>query len=222
MEDDLAYLEKDPVTTLEYVKFLEFIEAAQSRLDEMETELDYCKELYDIMEEFQIKIPFDDMKRYLGISVEMGTLRNAVDCKAEDRARLIKMFNNALNKDISALIGEVGTIKDQCIVSFIYSIFWISSLGKDSKVILNKLLIFLICNHAPMFSTIFWKLPWILSLSKDSKILLNQLLIFSTLLYYFSSYIFDILRKSLILKSLTSQKQLKIEIYVFSNHGYTT
>lgn len=116
VEEDLIYLDKDPVTTIEYVKYLEFIEAAQTRMDEMETELDYCKELYDIMEEFQIDIPHEDMNRYLGISVEMGTLRNAVDGKAEDRPRIIKKFNDQMNKDISALIAEVGTIKDQCIV----------------------------------------------------------------------------------------------------------
>lgn len=111
------YLEGDPETTLEYVKYLEFIEKSQSRVDEMENELEYCKELYDIMEEFQIAIPVEDMSNYLGISVSMGTLRNTVDNKAEEKNKYIKRFNDRMNKDISSLIAEVGTIKDECSVS---------------------------------------------------------------------------------------------------------
>lgn len=116
------YLEEDPEETIEYVKYLEFIEQSQTRMDEMENELEYCKELYDIMEEFQISIPLEDMSNYLGISVNMGTLRNIVDNKAEEKNKYIKKFNDRMNKDISSLIAEVGTIKDECLVFFLYFI----------------------------------------------------------------------------------------------------
>lgn len=117
VETSQAYLEESPVQTIEFVDYLVFAEKALIRMDEMESELDYCKELYDIMEEFQINVSPEELSNYLGLSVTMGTLRNVVDKKNEERGKIIQKFNEQLNKDISALISEVGTIKDECLVS---------------------------------------------------------------------------------------------------------
>lgn len=116
-DESQEYLEQTPVTTEEFVKYLEYVEAALSRMDTMEAELDYCKELHDIMEEFHICVDIDDMSNYLGLSVIMGTLRQIVDKKNEERSRTLEKFNVQLNKDISNLISEVGEIKDECLVS---------------------------------------------------------------------------------------------------------
>ncbi|XP_030751777.1 uncharacterized protein LOC115879219 [Sitophilus oryzae] len=116
VEEIQVYLLKEPVSTTDYVSYLEYIEASTAKVDKMEEELDYCKELYDIVEEFNISIANDEMVNYLGLSVALGYLRNLVDKKIEETARIIKRFNDQMTKDISGLIAEVGVIKDECMV----------------------------------------------------------------------------------------------------------
>lgn len=130
VDSSSKFFGKDPTDTETYVKYLEFIDSCQIRLDEMENELEYCKDLYDMMEEFEIPIPTYDMQNYLGLSTTMGTLRNLSDSKAEEKEKYIKGFVGVLNKDISKLISEVGTIKDKCLVSlkiiFVYRFIYYS------------------------------------------------------------------------------------------------
>nr|CAI5844200.1 unnamed protein product [Callosobruchus analis] len=116
------FLSKEPELTVEYVKYLEYIEESTARVDKMEDELDYCKELYDITEEFNIPIANEEMQNYLGLSVSLGNLRNLVDKKMEETGKIIKKFNDQMNKDISALISEVGVIKDECMQPWLYDI----------------------------------------------------------------------------------------------------
>lgn len=115
-------LNLQPVTTVDYVKYLEYLDDANNVLEKMENELDYNKELYDIMEEFEIPVPDEDMDNYLGVSVTMASLRNLVDKKLDELVMITKKFNDQMNKDISTLISEVGTIKDECMQPWLYDI----------------------------------------------------------------------------------------------------
>lgn len=63
--DAINYLETVPVTTEEYVAYIKFVDQAQQSVDDMESQLDYVKELYDTMEEFAFPIPSMDMANYL-------------------------------------------------------------------------------------------------------------------------------------------------------------
>lgn len=63
--DSINYLESVPVTTEEYVSYIKFVDKARQNVDEMESQLDYVKELYDTMEEFAFPIPSVDMANYL-------------------------------------------------------------------------------------------------------------------------------------------------------------
>lgn len=117
VEETQTFLLKSPMETVEYVKYLEYTEQATAKVDEMEIELDYCKELYDITEEFKISVAQEEMQNYLSLSVTLGNLRNLVDKKIEETTKIVERFNDRMNKDISALISEVGVIKDECMVS---------------------------------------------------------------------------------------------------------
>ncbi|XP_017780151.1 PREDICTED: dynein heavy chain 6, axonemal [Nicrophorus vespilloides] len=116
------YLENEPDNTVDYVKYLDFIDAAPGKADTMEADLDYCKELYDIMEEFKMPVSVDDLSNYLGLSVTMGTLRNTIDKKSEERDKIVKRFNDQLNKDINELIEEIGSIKNDCLEPWLYDV----------------------------------------------------------------------------------------------------
>lgn len=61
----LSYLQSEPVSTDDFVSYIKFIDKAQQKVDMMENQFDYIKELYDTMEEYQIKVPSDDMANYL-------------------------------------------------------------------------------------------------------------------------------------------------------------
>lgn len=63
--DATNYLETIPVTTEDYVAYIKFVDQAQQSVDELESQLDYVKELYDTMEEFDFPIPQIDMADYL-------------------------------------------------------------------------------------------------------------------------------------------------------------
>lgn len=131
-------MDKEPLNTDEYVKFLEYLDASNAKMDDMEAILDYCKELYDIMEEFKIAVPFDDMTNYLGLSVTMASLRNVVDKKLEEYGKYVKRLTEQMNRDISELIGEVGNIKDECLVR-IFCV-WCFCLV-DSNVVVGALVV---------------------------------------------------------------------------------
>lgn len=116
-EDMEKTLNQQPVATMEYVRYLEYLDEANNKLNDMENQLDYSKELYDIMEEFEITVPEEDMSNYLNVSVIMASLRNLVDKKIEEIPKIIEAFDKQMRKDISGLISEVGIIKDECMVS---------------------------------------------------------------------------------------------------------
>ncbi|KAK4872624.1 hypothetical protein RN001_014653 [Aquatica leii] len=135
-EEAQLYLEVPPTTTLEIVDYLVFVEKIMIRMDDIEGDLEYCKELYDIMEEFQVPVESEQLSNYLGLGLTVGNLRNLVDKKNEDRTNLIKKLNENLNKDISALISQVGCIKDECLEPWLYDI---ESNAQEVTVFLNGL-----------------------------------------------------------------------------------
>lgn len=64
-KEAVEFLAIDPVTTEDYVAYIKFVDSAQKKVDTMESELDYVKELYDIMEEYEIHVESEDMANYL-------------------------------------------------------------------------------------------------------------------------------------------------------------
>ncbi|XP_031781103.1 dynein heavy chain 6, axonemal isoform X1 [Nasonia vitripennis] len=115
----IDYLESDPVSTDDYVEYIKFVDRAQQKVDNMEAQLDYVKELYDIMEEYKIPVPTEDMTNYLGISVHFTTLRLSVDKRLEERTKLITKFNTQIQKDIGVLIDKIQMINDEVTESWL-------------------------------------------------------------------------------------------------------
>jgi dynein heavy chain len=66
-QKSIDYLSVYPVTTEEYVQYIKFIDRAPKKVDKMETQLDYVKELYDIIEEYKISISAEDTANYMVI-----------------------------------------------------------------------------------------------------------------------------------------------------------
>ncbi|CAG2054541.1 unnamed protein product [Timema podura] len=112
-QDMQTFLEIEPRTTENYVEYLMFLENATTKVDQMELAMDYTKELYDIIEEFKVPCGAEDISNYSGFSVTLSSLRTYVEMKVSDKLKIISKFNDQINKDISSLIQEVGSIKDE-------------------------------------------------------------------------------------------------------------
>lgn len=80
-------------------------------------EIEYAKEIYDIVEEFRVPVPVDEIEAYYNFGSVLTTLRNLCERKLADKQNLIDKFNKQLSKDISNLIREVGVIQDESVVS---------------------------------------------------------------------------------------------------------
>lgn len=136
-------MNSEPHSTDDYVNYIKFVDKAQQKVDNLEAQLDYVKELYDIMEEYGIPVPSDDTANYLvniviplccvtncahwyylrllytqGISVEFTSLRLAVDKRLEERQKLISRFNVEIQKDITTLVEKISMINDEALVRF--------------------------------------------------------------------------------------------------------
>lgn len=61
----INYLSSVPSKADDYVEYIKFVDKAQQSVDTMESQLDYIKEIYDIMEEYKIPVDDKDVDNYL-------------------------------------------------------------------------------------------------------------------------------------------------------------
>ncbi|XP_058809206.1 dynein axonemal heavy chain 6 [Phymastichus coffea] len=115
----IEFLNSEPVSTEDYADYIKFVDQALKKVDRMEVKLDYVKELYDIMEEYQFPVPAEDMANYLGISVYFTSMRLAVERQLENRTKLITKFNTQIHKDINLLIDRIQLLNDEVTQSWL-------------------------------------------------------------------------------------------------------
>ncbi|XP_043475758.1 dynein axonemal heavy chain 6-like [Leptopilina heterotoma] len=118
-DEAINYLDTNPVTTDDFVAYINFVDQAQNNVNRMEVELEYVKEIYDIMEEYQIPVPAMDAVNYSGISDQFKVLCSAVNKKLEHREKLIGKFNVQIQKDIDVVINKITDINDEATVPIV-------------------------------------------------------------------------------------------------------
>ncbi|KAI8430876.1 hypothetical protein MSG28_001009 [Choristoneura fumiferana] len=111
---------KEPETAGELVEFNFMLDTLEGRVAFLEERLEYLRELYDLMGEFNMMIPPDDMTDYLGLSVTLGTLRQNVDARLETRSKLAGMFASQIGKDIMELMLDVNKLRDEVAQQWLY------------------------------------------------------------------------------------------------------
>ncbi|XP_021206053.2 dynein axonemal heavy chain 6 isoform X1 [Bombyx mori] len=111
---------KDPETASELVAFNFMLDGLESRVAFLEERLEYLRELYDLMGEFNIPIPPEDMTQFLGLSVTLSTLRSDVDARIESRSKLAGMFASQIGKDIMNLMLDVNKLRDEVTQPWLY------------------------------------------------------------------------------------------------------
>ncbi|XP_028179118.1 dynein heavy chain 6, axonemal [Ostrinia furnacalis] len=114
-------ISKEPETAGELVAFNFMMDGLEPRVVFLEERLEYLRELYDLMGEFNLPIPPDDMTDYLGLSVALGTLRTNVDARLETRGKLAGLFASQIGKDIMELMLDVNKLRDEVAAPWLYA-----------------------------------------------------------------------------------------------------
>ncbi|XP_034255936.1 dynein heavy chain 6, axonemal isoform X2 [Thrips palmi] len=107
VEEKQLYIDRDPILTKEFVDYLEFLEGITERVEEMEATLDYCKELYDLCDEYSIIVSEHDSEEYYRFGEELGALHRTVDRKLADKISLVGKFVAQCQVDINALLDDI-------------------------------------------------------------------------------------------------------------------
>lgn len=142
--DDVAsahvYLEKEPKTTTEYVALLEYMDQLTMKIDFLEADLDYAKDLYDITDEYQIAIDNEDVEAYLNCGQYINGLRNMSDQIIDNKEKVIDKLGNCITHDFDELMIEVTNLKVEISVSrgnFLFA-FCLPKLTHERHKIRNK------------------------------------------------------------------------------------
>ncbi|XP_063979368.1 dynein axonemal heavy chain 6-like isoform X2 [Diachasmimorpha longicaudata] len=111
--DATTYLDTDPTTADSFAHYVEFIDDAQQRIDDMEGDGDYIKELYDITEEYGIPADPEDFANYLMINVALTSFKIALTERLKKREEVISKFNEQISNDIRKLTDDVSIINER-------------------------------------------------------------------------------------------------------------
>ncbi|XP_053596859.1 dynein axonemal heavy chain 6 [Microplitis demolitor] len=129
----LSFLDNEPSTTEDFVEYISFVDHAQQKVDDMETEMNYIKDLYDIIEDFDIPVSIEDTLQYTGLSMQLTSLRLSIDNRLEEREKLVRQFNEKVENDIQGLINDISNINDEATKS------WLLRAKSDANICLKTL-----------------------------------------------------------------------------------
>ncbi|XP_041356323.1 dynein heavy chain 6, axonemal-like isoform X2 [Gigantopelta aegis] len=111
LQDAQFKLETTPTTTLEFVQSLTFLDEIQVRIEPMEKEAMVVKEMYDLIENYNVPVPPEDLAVYQTLGSSITNVQNAIDKSLTERDANIDKFCNHLDKDIAELAKDVKLVK---------------------------------------------------------------------------------------------------------------
>ncbi|XP_012945207.1 dynein heavy chain 6, axonemal, partial [Aplysia californica] len=113
LQDAQFKLEFGPTTTIEFVNSLNFLDDIQVRIDPLEREAMIVKDMYELIDQFQVPAPPEDFVIYQTLSPSITNVRNAIDKSLTERDSNIDKFCSHLDKDIAELGKEVKEVKQE-------------------------------------------------------------------------------------------------------------
>lgn len=106
-------LDSKPTSTIEYVNSLTFLEQIQERIDPLEKEAEVVKEMYNLIEEYKVPCPPEDIVVFQTLFPCIQVTRNSIDKALTERDSNIGKFCSILDKDIGTLNEDCRRIKSQ-------------------------------------------------------------------------------------------------------------
>ncbi|KAJ8313399.1 hypothetical protein KUTeg_009027 [Tegillarca granosa] len=113
LQDAQFKLEFVPTTTIEFVQNLTFLDDIQIRIDPIEKEANIVKDMYDLIEQYDVPTPPEHFAFYQTLGPSITSVRNAIDKSLTERDANIDKFCTHLDKDIAELAKEVKEIKQE-------------------------------------------------------------------------------------------------------------
>ncbi|XP_060586003.1 dynein axonemal heavy chain 6-like [Ruditapes philippinarum] len=113
LQDAQFRLESTPSTTIEFVKSLTFLDDIQVRIEPLEKESMVVKDMYELIDVFQVPTPPEDFAVYQTLGPSITNVRNAIDKSLAERDANIDKFCTHLDKDIAELSKEVKEVKQE-------------------------------------------------------------------------------------------------------------
>ena len=119
-QDASGRLEKKPTSTVEFVESLTFLDQIQEKIDNVELDMNVVKELYDLIEQYNVPVPPEDLATYKTLSPSIIAVKNTIDKSVGERDANVDRFCTHLDKDIAALNKEVKEVKEEAQVIFFF------------------------------------------------------------------------------------------------------
>ena len=110
-QDATVKLETKPESTLDFVDALTFLDEIQERIDPLEQEAEIVRLMYELIEQYKVPCPPEDIVSYSSLTTTLNGCRNAMDKALTERDSYITKFVALLDKDIEFLTQEVRQIK---------------------------------------------------------------------------------------------------------------
>jgi len=110
-QDATVKLETKPETTLDFVDSLTFLDEIQERIDPLEQEAEIVRQMYELIDQYKVPCPPEDIVSYSSLATTLNGCRNAMDKALTERDSYVTKFVTLLDKDIELLSAEVKQIK---------------------------------------------------------------------------------------------------------------
>ena len=110
-QDATYQLEQELTTTREYVDALTFLEEIQTRIDPLEGEAQIITGMYELMEQFNVATPPQDVALFQTLGGAVINCRNSIDKAVSERDSNVTKLATLIDKDIEELEKEVKAIK---------------------------------------------------------------------------------------------------------------
>eukprot|EP00106_Octopus_bimaculoides_P013835 XP_014781277.1 PREDICTED: dynein heavy chain 6, axonemal-like [Octopus bimaculoides] len=111
LQDGQFQLEFQPSSTEEYVKNLTFLNQIQERIEPLEDEAVFVKQLYDLIDIYDVQTPPEDLAVYQTLLPSINTVRDSIDKALADRDSNLNQLSNHIDEDITELNKEVKETK---------------------------------------------------------------------------------------------------------------
>ncbi|KAH8862654.1 Dynein heavy chain 6, axonemal [Schistosoma japonicum] len=100
-----------PSSTVDYVNYFAFLNKMQIRIEPIEKEAEFIKELYEMIEAFNVPVPPEDYAMYQSLLPSIDRAKNAIDKALSDRDVYADKFFSSLEKDITELMLDIKEAK---------------------------------------------------------------------------------------------------------------
>ena len=110
-QDATVKLETKPESTMDFVDALTFLDEIQERIDPLEQEAEVVRQMYELIDQYQVPCPPEDVVSYGSLTTTLNGCRNAMDKALTERDAYVLKFVALLDKDIELLTHEVRQIK---------------------------------------------------------------------------------------------------------------